>query len=212
DDAPIAAPGDAWARLQPAIATAQVSAALEVESSYSQPDAVFSGTHSAVVLSSSHGWNAEQMMKLIADGINAQASTAHLGARWTLDGNFQRLDGLLPLFFAVRGNTLILANDSDLLKALSAKPGTTPAAGGSEIFAAGFRHAQEASAFAHTSTLIDRANMRGSQDGSTDAGRTPAFFSGNLASFSRVFSGVVAESIVERRSGDNVTQTVTYQW
>lgn len=212
DQAPAPAAGDAWARLGPALASAQVSCALEVESAYSQDGGVFSGVRSAVVLSAVHGWNADAMRKVIADGVNAQASASHLGAGWVREGDFWKLDGLLPLYFVVRGNALAMANDAGLLREIAAKLGNGSVADTSETYAAGLNHAQEAAAFAHTSALIDRANMRGAQDGGTAAGQPPAFLSGNVASLSRMFSGVASESIVERNTGKNVTQTVTYQW
>lgn len=212
DQAPATAASDAWARLAPTLATATVSGALVVESAYAQHGDVFSGVHSAVVLSSAHGWDADAMRKVIAGGINAQGGTSHLGASWTRDGDLWKLDGLLPLYFSVRGNDLALANDAGLLREIAAKLGKASMADTSETYAAGVNHAQEAAVFAHTSTLIDRANMRGAQDGEAAAGQTPAFFSGNVASLSRMFSGVASESIVERNAGNNVTQTVTYQW
>jgi hypothetical protein len=43
-------------------------------------------------------------------------------------------------------------------------------------------------------------------------GKTPAFFSGNMASLSRVFSKVQSEQIEERDQGARVMQTVIYQW
>lgn len=212
DQAPAPAAGDAWAQLSPALAATQVSGALVVESAYSQRGGVFSGVHSAVVLSSARGWDADAMRKVIADGISAQASASHLGAGWTRDGDSWKLDGLLPLYFVVKGNALAMANDAGLLREIAAKLGSGSVADTSETYAAGLNHAQEAAAFAHTSGLIDRANMRGAQDGGTAAGGPPAFFSGNVASLSRMFSGVASESIVERNAGGKVTQTVTYQW
>jgi hypothetical protein len=214
DQAPAVAPGDAWAALRATMAAAQVQGLLEVESSYAQPGDVFSGIHSAVVLSAAQGWDAKQMQTLITDGLNAQASTSRLGAGWVEKGDALQLDGLLPLSFMVRGKTLILANDAALLQALAAKLREKPMAGDGEVYASGFNHEQENPAYLRTSTVIDRANVRGGQDDAADGGegRQPAFFSGNIASLSRTFSGVKAESVVERDAGKNVTQTVVYQW
>lgn len=213
DEAPAVAPGDAWTELGPAITAAQVTGALEVESSYAQKDGVFYGFHSAVVLAAAHGWNAGQMGTLIADGVNAQASTSHLGAHWVRVKDYEQLDGLLRLYFTVQGKYLILANDADLLEATAANLREAPTANGSEVLAAGFNHARESKGFLGIVSPIDRANMRGSQDGAAHSGSEgPAFFSGNMASLSRMFAGVKSESMVERDAGAKAEQTVIYQW
>ncbi|MGB0123758.1 MAG: hypothetical protein WA419_22565 [Silvibacterium sp.] len=214
DQAPVVARENVWAQLRPAIEASQVKGLLEVDTSYSQRDGAFSGVHSAVVLSALHGWDAKQIRKLIADGLNAQTSASHFGVGWVEKGDFLQLDGLLPLYLAVQGNTLILANDADLLEALGAKLREKPVADQGEMYISKFNHAQESPAFLRTSTLIDRANMRGRQDGAAeyDVGQRPAFFSGNIASLSRMFSGVASGSIIERDAGINVVQTVIYQW
>lgn len=211
DQAPAPAPGDAWTQLISAIAAMQINGLLEIDSS-SQPDSLFPGVHSAVVLMSSSPWDAKQMQKLIADGLNAQTSATHLGTTWTKKGDYFQLDGLVPLDCAVQGNALIISNDESLLTTLALNLRKKPVTDENEIYASAFNHAQESAVFFHTSTLIDHANMRGRQDGSPDSGQPPAFFSGNIASLSRMFSSVTSESIVERSSGQNVTQTVTYQW
>jgi hypothetical protein len=47
--------------------------------------------------------------------------------------------------------------------------------------------------------------------GPTD-GQSPAFFSGNIASLSRMFATVDRETVSERDEGAQVTQTVLYYW
>jgi hypothetical protein len=60
---------------------------------------------------------------------------------------------------------------------------------------------------------LDLAGHRGTADqAATTAGETPAFFSGDAASFSRTFSKLESERIEEKDQGATVTQTVTYQW
>lgn len=80
-------------------------------------------------------------------------------------------------------------------------------------YAALFRHTQEQGNFRRLMAQLDLAGHRGTND-QTEAtgGESPAFFSGNAASFSRAFSRMESEHIEEKDQGATVTQTVTYQW
>ena len=42
--------------------------------------------------------------------------------------------------------------------------------------------------------------------------RQPQFFSENMVSLSHTFANVSREKILERRDGNKVLQTVTYDW
>jgi hypothetical protein len=77
-----------------------------------------------------------------------------------------------------------------------------------------FNHMQEQSNFRPLMGQLDLAGHRGAADqrAETTAGQSPAFFSGDVASLSRVFSRVESERVEERDLGANVAQTVTYQW
>jgi hypothetical protein len=80
-------------------------------------------------------------------------------------------------------------------------------------YAALFRHTQEQGNFRKLMAQLDLAGHRGRADqAAASGGDSPAFFSGNAASFSRAFSRLESERIEEKDQGATVTQTVTYQW
>jgi hypothetical protein len=80
-------------------------------------------------------------------------------------------------------------------------------------YAALFRHSQEQGNFRKLMAQLDLAGHRGIADQEArSGGETPAFFSGNAESFSRVFSRLELERIEEKDLGATVMQTVTYQW
>jgi hypothetical protein len=110
---------------------------------------------------------------------------------------------------------LLLANNSDLMeKLLARRPSAVPAGGKDSVtYAAQFRHTQEQGNFRKLMAQLDLAGHRGSADqAGRSGGESPAFFSGNAESFSRVFSRLESERIEEKDLGATVTQTVTYQW
>ena len=209
---------DIWEPLRSLLGVAQLNGLLELESSSVQTDGVFTQFHSAIVLSADHDWNIEQLKSTLSSALEPQLTTSRLGLGWTNRNGYAEFDGLLPLLVLVQGKYLILANDPVMLLAVQTNLSEKRASAEPYIYASGFNHAQESDNFRRISTLVDRANMRGKSgntDDTTDTnepGQTPPFFSGNLASLSRVFSGVVSESLVARKTATTVTQTVTYQW
>jgi hypothetical protein len=108
---------------------------------------------------------------------------------------------------------LLLASDSSLLEGMLARRAAA-APGAGVTYSAGFQHAAERDNFVALTSLLDRIGNRGRSDGQSTGsdGDAPAFFSGNIASLSRVFAQVSEERIDETDLGDHVTQTVTYQW
>lgn len=84
----------------------------------------------------------------------------------------------------------------------------------SVTYAALFRHTQEQANFERLMAQLDLAGHRGEADqrAGAEGGQSPAFFSGNAASFSRAFSKLASERIEERDHGATVSQTVVYQW
>jgi hypothetical protein len=82
---------------------------------------------------------------------------------------------------------------------------------GTMTYTAFFRHKQEQDNFRRLMAQLDLAG-HGSASSQEDSSATPAFFSGNVASLSRVFANLESERIEENDRGAKVTQTVTYQW
>ncbi len=205
---------DLWQPLQSLLDAAQINGLLVCESSILPPDETFTRFHTTIVLSSEHGWNLDQLKTTLATTLEPQITTSRLGLGWTDRHGYSQFDGLLPLALQIKNRYLILSNDPATLLAVGNNLVNKPESTAAAIYASGFNHAQERPAFVHITTLLDRAAMRGGPALSNDPNepRQPAFFSGNAASFSQVFSGVGSESIIVRNAGQNVTQTVTYQW
>ena len=126
------------------------------------------------------------------------------------------LDGTVPLYLAIQGKQLLLANDSTLLEQILARRQKSASIAGKDgvTYTALFRHTpQQQSNFRRLMSQLDRAGHNGGADQqASTTGEKPSFFSGNVASFSRVFAKVESEQIVEKDQGAKVTQTVTYQW
>jgi hypothetical protein len=126
------------------------------------------------------------------------------------------LDGMASLYAAVKDRQFVLSNDADLLEQILARKkisGATASQGGVTYIAV-FRHAQERKNYRALMARLDRVGHRGQTDEAVvqAGGEGPAFFSGNVASLSRVFSKVAEEKIEERDQDEKVTQTVTYRW
>jgi hypothetical protein len=205
---------DPWQPLASTMDAAQVNGLLVCESSALPNDGPFVRFSAAVVLAAEHDWNVGQLKSTLSSTLEPQMSAARLGLGWTDRQGYSEFDGLLTLALYVRGKYLIVSNDPSLLLAVEKQLDRKPTSSGPEVYASGFNHAQESGNFRRITTFIDRAGMRGSSGESNDPNepRQPAFFSGNLAGFSQVFSGVTSESVIVANDGQNVKQTVTYQW
>lgn len=205
---------DVWQPLQSILAAVQINGILVCDSSALPDSEAFAHINSAVVLSAEKTWDLMQLKATLSSALESQISTSHLGLSWKDQNGYSELDGLLSLALQVHGKYLILSNDPALLLALQSQLNHKPSSSAPAIYASGFNHEQESGNFRRISTFIDRAGMRGGPTLSDDPDepRRPAFFSGNAASFSQVFSGITSETMIVRSAGQNVTQTVTYQW
>jgi len=206
---------DSWEPLKDILAGAQLNGLLTVESAAPQPGSIFDAFHTAVVLSNATDWQIDPIKSALSSGLQPKLTASRLGVEWLQKDGYEQCNGLLPLFVSVQGKYLILANDSDLLQALKARLAQPAVAGEAAVYVAGFNHASEGGPFARITTLIDRANQRGSSADGSDAGsqnQAPAFFSGDIASLSQTFNAMTEEKMIERDGGDVVTETVTYQW
>ena len=220
DKAPVAVQQvDAYALLRALLAAAQPDASLEVYSSRPPRDGVFVSLQTAMVVSAARTWYEDAVRQALTQALSPGLTTGKLGVQWekhsSAAGEYFALDGAVPLYTAVSGKQLLLANDSMLLEELLARrQKASPAVENNYVtYAALFHHTREQSNFGRLMAQLDLAGHRGTADQeATSGGETPAFFSGNAASFSRAFSKVESERIEERDRGATVTQTVTYQW
>jgi hypothetical protein len=221
DQAPVVAKQtDAYAPLRALLAAQPSEALLEVYSTRAPRENAFVSLQTAMVLSAPRNWDEDAVRQALTSALPSGLTTGSLGVNWekrsSAAGAYLALDGALPLYLAANGKQLLLANDSLLLESLLARgqKAVSSDANGSVTYTALFQHTQEESSFRRLMAQLDLAGQRGASDRETPAasGETPAFFSGDVASLSRVFSNVKSERIEEKDLGAKVTQTVTYQW
>jgi len=195
-------------------------ALLEVHSARATEQSVFVSLQSAIVLAASRDWDEAAVRDALSAALPSGLTTARLGANWkkrsSTDGEYLALDGTVPLYLAVQGRQLLLANDAELIEKILARRQKSASIAGKDgvTYTAIFHHTQkEQSNFRRLMSQLDRAGHASGGDlQANDTGQKPEFFSGNVASFSRVFSNVESEQMVEKDQGEIVTQTVTYQW
>jgi hypothetical protein len=220
DTAPVAAKqADAYAPLRALLAAQQPDTSLEVFSTRAPRDSVFVSLQTAMVVSAAQAWDENAVRQALTQALLPGLTTGKLGVNWekrsSAGATYLALDGAVPLYVAVNGKQLLLANDSVLMEHMLARGQKAISADGKDsvTYAALFRHTQEQGNFRRLMAQLDLAGHRGTTDQATiTAGETPAFFSGDAASFSRAFSRLESERIEEKDQGATVTQTVTYQW
>jgi hypothetical protein len=161
---------------------------------------------SVVVLDGAEDWCRDLVRASLSSAAGKLWSTSQLGAGWATDtaGRHptERLDGLGSLIFANNGRLLFLSNNSRLLASVLDRIGTNPPSGAVN-YAAGFRHLRESSNYERVTTALDFT--------SPGTNGAPAFFSGNIASLSRVFSNLAEVRMTEENRGNVTAQTVLYQ-
>jgi hypothetical protein len=211
---------DAFESLRTLLRTQQPDASLEVFTARAPRDGVFVSLQAAMGLAATRDWDEQAVREALAAALPPELSAGKLGVQWerrsSAGGGYLALDGALPLYAAVNGKQLLLANDSILLEhLLERRQKASPLNGFDGVtYAAVFRHTQEENNFRLLMAQLDLVGHGGEtgEQASPENGKTPAFFSGNMASLGRVFSKVQSERIEERDQGSRVMQTVTYQW
>ena len=159
---------------------------------------------SVIVLENAGDWDIDSVRSSLATAAGKLWTTSQLGAAWASGTSgrhtVERLDGLGTLVFAVRGRLLFLGNDSRLLTAVLDQARTRPA-NAALTYAAGFRHLREQENYQRVMAALDFPA----------SGTAPAFFSGNIASLSRVLSSVAEVRVTEEQKGMATFQTVLYR-
>ena len=149
-------------------------------------------------------WNIDSVRSALAAAAGKLWTTSQFGARWVsgTSGHYpvERLDGLGTLVFAARGRLLVLGNDLHLLTAALDQAGTTPV-NAALTYAAGFRHSRERENYQRVMAALDFPAPA----------TAPTFFSGNIASLSRVLSSVAEVRVTEEQRGMATFQTVLYR-
>jgi hypothetical protein len=211
---------DGYQSLRTLLQSDAPDALLEVHSTRATEEGVFVSLQSAIVLTAPRDWNEVAVRDAMSSALPNGLTTARLGANWekrtSTAGEYLALDGTLPLYLAVQGRQLLLANDAKLMEKILARRQKSASITEKEgvTYAAFFQHTKkEQSNFRRLMSQLDRAGHASDGDQQANAaGQKPGFFSGNVASFSRAFSNVKSEQMVEKDQGEKVRQTVTYQW
>jgi hypothetical protein len=220
DKAPVTArQADAYEALRVLLAAQQPDASLEIFATRAPKDGVFVSLQAAMAVNAAQAWDENAVRQALTQALLPGLTTGQLGVNWekrsSAGATYFALDGTVPLYVAVNAKQLLLANDSVLMEHMLTRKQTASPAGGKDsvTYAALFRHSQEQGNFRRLMAQLDLAGHRGTADqAATKSGESPAFFSGNAASFSRAFSRLKSERIEEKDLGATVTQTVTYQW
>jgi hypothetical protein len=149
-------------------------------------------------------WDIDSVRSALATAAGKLWTTSQLGAGWVRGTSgrhpVERLDGLGTLVFAVRGRLLFLGNDLHLLTAALDQAGTSPA-NAALTYAAGFRHSRERENYQRVMAALDFPAPA----------TAPTFFSGNIASLSRVLTSVSEVRVTEEQRGMATFQTVLYR-
>ena len=220
DVAPIiAAHTDSYQPLRSLLVAAQPSAILQAYATRSAKDDMFVGIDRAVVLVSSSPWDESALQSAIAAALRPGLTASQLGIEWVrhsgANGTYSSLTGEVPLYMTLQENQLFLANSEPLLDAVLSRRKLPPSSQSGPITYGGvFQHTpREQQTFRR---LVERLDSAGHSPSNPDPGPTdgqsPAFFSGNIASLSRMFATVDRETVSERDEGAQVTQTVLYYW
>ena len=194
--------------LQALLEKTPLRAALQVQSTMRDPGGVFIHTATAVALVGASEWNEAEVRSAISEFVRPDVTAGELGVGWQNKAGYKQLDGLLPVAVAVRGNYLLLTNDTSMLNEMLANFDHKSAEQPADLLA-GFDHARERPNFTRFADVVDHPSAAGAAAGN---GNQPQFFSGTIASLSASLAGVAHESIAIRGDSRQVHQTVTYQW
>lgn len=211
---------DAYQSLRALLRANEPDALLEIHSTRTTAQGVFVALQSAIALTAPRDWDEAAVRDALTAALPSSLTTARLGTNWknrpSAAGEYAALDGAVPLYLSIQGRQLLLSNDTTLMEKILARrqKSTSIASKGGMTYTAVFHHTQqERDNFRRLMSQLDRAGHTSGDDPQTNnAGQKPGFFSGNIASFSRVFSEVESEQVVEKDQGAKVTQTVIYQW
>jgi hypothetical protein len=217
----IAHEADPYEPLRALLKNTQPQGLLTVYETHTLPEQMFVTIDRAVVLESSHAWDGNAVEEAISAALRPGLTTSRLGIEWTRQagtaGEVATLSGKVPLYLAAHGNRLYLATSEPLITAMLARQNNSSTAQDAEItYGAVFEHtATERANFQKLASKLDTAqHSTPSADAYTDGGngQSPAFFSGNLESLSRMFEQMDRETVEEQDQGARVIQAVVYRW
>lgn len=207
--------------LRQLLETAGVNAMLLGQSTRADATSGFIRVQSLIVLSANHEWEiaaAQNALTAAAEDL----SSNRLGLNWVQNnsdnGDIFELDGQLPLYIAVRGQFLFIANSSDALRTFA--PTKLEAVGDTTISSdSRISFQAERANFITLARAVDSASFRsGSARNSDDS--APAvinvapggFLSSNIGSLVHMLRGIASESLTRRASGAKVRESAYYEF
>jgi hypothetical protein len=214
---------DPYSELRQLLRSSDLTGLLQVYRTQSSPNGMFVGIQRGIVVQSASAWKETAVEDALSATLRRGLTASQLGIGWSQvaveRGTAWKLDGSISLLMAVRTNRLYVANSEAVLSAMLGR-GNGPEASASEgiTYVADFRHdSRERQAFANLAGRLDAAGHGSRSAGNADTdtgtdGQVPAFFSGNVASLSQMWSRVARERVTEKDQGAFVSQTVVYEW
>lgn len=214
---------DPYTELRQLLQRSDLTGMLQVYRTHSSPSSLFVGIERGIVVQSAAAWKEAAVQDALSATFRRGLTASQLGIGWSPQaapsGTVSKMNGSLPLLMAVRGNRLYLATSDALLNAMLSRGSGEAASGGDGVtYEADFHHNPgEQQVFMNLAGRLDAAGRgtpsagNGQADTGAD-GQAPAFFSGNIASLSRMWSHVSREKVTEKDQGASVLQTVAYEW
>ena len=215
DEPPL--PGDIGGGLKSAalrdlLAAAAPDAMLQIQTSVETEH--FVRTPSVIVVSAPNVWDAARVREAFSAAVETLWTTSRLGVGWRSASAgrhaVEQLDGLALLEFGIEGRLLFVANDADLLGSVLDRFGTAPATTGPAYFAE-FRHTTARPNYERLMQALDFAGQQQSFSYTPQGERTPALFSGNLASLSGTLAFIRDVLITHVEAPAVERQTIVYQ-
>ncbi|HEY6969897.1 MAG TPA: hypothetical protein VJA94_11875 [Candidatus Angelobacter sp.] len=185
-------------------------AVLEIQGTRSSSDNPMISMSHLLIVNAAQPWDMSAIRQAMQSQLARALTVSELGVQWSAVNNSQdefELNGLHPLYVAVRGKLLYVGNDREILtKALNSSGLSHPVEG--TTYDAGFNHARERLNFFELSRILDLASEPARWDGSNP----PRFFSQTIESLSDTLDALESERVTEHEENDKVFQTVTYTW
>jgi len=169
-------------------------------------DAPWPGHRAAVALESSGAWPQGETLAAIARSASGLWTMSGVGASWAQDGEIYQMSGLKPLFAALDGGLLVVADDRALLEAILARRSQPTLKGEAAVIAEWRR-----SGLQQPSEALFRRLEHQSGGGYRGPGREPDLFSENIASLSRALDSVISMRIERTEQPDRRLESVRYE-
>ncbi|MFN7932004.1 MAG: hypothetical protein U0R19_01680 [Bryobacteraceae bacterium] len=208
DGAPFDPPGPVYKAeaIQALLDANKPQALLLLQSSRETPDRVFVSNDSVVAMQSAVNWDAAQVRNALRGAVEGLYTTSGLGVGWRerRAGNdaIQEMDGLARIAFAIRGRTLLIADNAAYLQPVLAANG---AAGANVAYAAGYRTAAELPNYTRIMRLIEAPQVNNGDP------NEPPFFSSNLSSLARTLQRAQSVAITAQDDGRQLKQSTIYR-